>query len=193
MSGDVSHSDTWVAERAGPTQWKGRQRAPGGIMIYSRGRGHFAFRCVSAAKSLSGDAFIQLNGTHPSPPLPLLNTTFCRCCGTYRSYSRRSFIESGGYGRFFFFSFFGRILTCCCGTAGLATTFQPWLCSRHVIEFLFTCGVFVCGRKKKMPSLLEMTLLFVTKVKKRNLKCKLCLLSKKGNLSDEFTCQDANC
>lgn len=47
--------------------------------------------------------------------------------------------------------------------------------------------------KKKMPSLLEMTLLFVTNVKKRNLKCKLCLLSKKGNLSDEFTCQDANC
>ena len=131
MSGDVSRSDTWVAERAGPTQWKGRQRAPGGIMIYSRGRGHFTFRRVSTTKRLSGDAFIQLNGTHPSPPT-LLILTFCHCSRMYRGYSRR-------------------IIACHCQTVGSATTFQSWLCSRHVIIIIFPHVVFtsVEGKKKK--------------------------------------------
>lgn len=123
----------------------------------------------------------------PAPP-PYSTRLFVVVVGRIGATVEGHLLKAVGMEGFFFFLFSGGS-----SRAAVAVHSSPGFARDTLLNFYLLVVFSSVEEKKKMPSLLEMTLLFVTNVKKRNLKCKLCLLSKKGNLSDEFTCQDANC
>lgn len=129
----------------------------------------------------------------PAPPSPYSTRLFVVVVGRIGATVEGHLLKAVGMEGFFFFLFSGGSSRAAVAQQDLPLHSSPGFARDTLLNFYLLVVFSSVEEKKKMPSLLEMTLLFVTNVKKRNLKCKLCLLSKKGNLSDEFTCQDANC